>query len=129
MFYKLFTYHQYLKRTMNMTSIRNLSELVDRFDEICEIARQQEVIINFDNGKRGLALISLSKLKQIQEIEKSFRQLQRAFQIDRLCDNAEPGGTWDEFLAEINEGLASDVVEKPADYLLTKIEAGIKIKV
>ena len=46
-------------------------------------------------NQRGVALISLSKLKQIQEIEKSFWQLQRTLQINRLRDNAEPGGTWD----------------------------------
>lgn len=112
-----------------MTAIKNLSELIDRFEEICEIVQQEEVIINFDKGKRGVALISLSKLKQIQEIEKSFHQLQRALLIDRLRDHAEPGGTWDEFLAEIDEGLASDVVEGPADHLLTKIEAGMKIEI
>lgn len=112
-----------------MTSIRNLSELINRFDEICEIAQQEEVIINIDKGKRGVALISLSKLKQIREIEKSFRQLQRALLIDRLRDRAEPGGTYDEFLAAIDEGLASDVTEQPADHLLTKIEAGMKIEI
>jgi len=112
-----------------MTSIKNLSELITRFDEICEIAQHEEVIINIDKGKRGVALISLSKLKQIQEIEKSFRQLQRTLQMHRLRDNAEPGGTWDEFLAAIDEGLASEVVEQPANQLLTKIEAGMKIEI
>jgi hypothetical protein len=114
---------------MNMTYLKNLSELINRFDEICEIAQQEEVIINIDKGKRGVALISLSKLKQIQEIEKSFRQLQRSLQIERLRDNAEPGGTWEEFLAVIDEGLASNVVEQPVDQLLTKIEAGMKIEI
>jgi len=78
-------------------------------------------------GKRGVALISLSKLQQIQEIEKSFRQLQRALLISRLRDGTEPGGTWEDFLAAIDEGLASDVVELPSDQLLAKIEAGVKI--
>ena len=114
---------------MNMMSIKNLSDLISRFDEICEIAQQQEVIINIDKGKRGVALISLSKLKQIQEIVKSFWQLQRTLQINRLHNNAEPGGTWDEFLADIDEGLASDVVEQSPDHLLTKIEAGMKIEI
>ncbi len=110
-----------------MTSIKNISELLTRFDEICEIAQYEDVIIDFDKNKKGLALISLSKLKQIQEIEKSFQQLQRMLQMHRLRENAEPGGTWDEFLAAIDEGLASDVVEEPADQFLTKIEAGMKI--
>lgn len=112
-----------------MTSIKNLSELMTRFDEICEIAQHEEVIINIDNNKKGLALISLSKLKQIQEIEKSFRKMQQTLLRNRLHDNAEPGGTWDEFLTAVDEGLASEVVELPADQLLTKIEAGIKIEV
>jgi len=112
-----------------MTAIKNLSELINRFDEICEIAQQEEVIINIDKGQRGLALISLSKLRQIKEIEKSFRQLQRSLLRNRLRDNAEPGGTWEEFLAAIDEGLASDIVEQPADQLLAKIEAGVKIEV
>jgi len=112
-----------------MTAIKKLSELINRFDEICEIAQQEEVIINIDKGKRGVALISLSKLKQIQEIEKSFRQLQRLLLMNRLRDNSKPGGTWDEFLTAIDEGLASDVVEGPADHLVTKIEAGVKIEV
>ncbi len=110
-----------------MTSIKNMSELITRFDEICELAQHEDVIINID--KKGLALISLTKLKQIQEIEKSFQQLQRALLMHRLRDNAEPGGTWDEFLAAIDEGLASDVFEQPSDQLLTKIEAGMKIEV
>jgi len=112
-----------------MTSIKNKSELINRFDEICEIAQHEEVIINIDKNKKGLALISLSKLKQIQEIEKSFRQLQQTLLMNRLHDNAEPGGTWDEFLAAIDEGLASDVVEESADQILTMIEAGKKIEV
>jgi len=112
-----------------MTSIKNLSELIDRFDEICEIAQQEEVIINIDNGKRGVALISLSKLRQIQEIEKSFRQLLRAFQINQIRDNAESGGTWNEFLAEIDEGLIAEVVEQPADKILSMIKAGTKVEI
>lgn len=112
-----------------MTTIKNLSELISRFDEICDIAQQEEVIINLDKGNRGVALISLSKLQQIQEIEKSFRRLQQTLLMNRLHDNAEPGGTWEEFLAAIDEGLGSDVVEQPADQLLTKIEAGMKIEV
>jgi len=112
-----------------MTSIKNLSELMNRFDEICEIAQYEDVIINFDKNKKGLALISLTKLKQIQEIEKSFQQLQRSLQMKRLRDNAEPGGTWDEFLTAIDEGLASDILEQPADQLLTQIEAGMKIEI
>ena len=112
-----------------MTAIKNLSELINRFDEICELAQHEEVIINIDKNKKGLALISLSKLKQIQEIEKSFRQLQRALQMNRLRDNVEPGGTWDEFLADIDEGLDSDVVEQPADDVLNKIEAVMKIEI
>ena len=112
-----------------MTSIKNLSELINRFDEICEIAQQEEVIIDLDKGKKGIALISLSKLQQIQEIEKSFRQLQHALQINRIRDNAEPGGTWDEFLADIDEGLAAEVIEQPADHILMKIEAGSKIEI
>ena len=112
-----------------MTSIKNMSELMTRFDEICEIAQHEEVIINIDKNKNGLALISLTKLKQIQEIEKSFQQLQRRLQMNRLRDNAEPGGTWNEFLTAIDEGLVSDVVEQPADQLLTKIEAGMKIEI
>jgi hypothetical protein len=114
---------------MNMTSIKNLSELINRFDEICEIAQQEEVIINIDKGRKGVALISLSKLQQIQEIEKSFRHLQRALQINRIQDNAEPGGTWDEFLSEIDEGLAADVVKQPADDILTKISSGMKLEI
>ena len=112
-----------------MTSIKNMSELMTRFDEICELAQYEDVIINIDKNKKGLALISLSKLKQIQEIEKSFQQLQRTLQMNRLRDNAEPDGTWDEFLAAIDEGLASEVVEQPANQLLTKIEAGMKIEI
>lgn len=49
--------------------------------------------------------------------------------MHRLRESAEPCGTWDEFLTAIDEGLASDVVEQPADQLLTKIEAGMKIEV
>ena len=80
-------------------------------------------------NKKGIALISLSKLKQIQEIEKSFRQLQRTLLMNRLHYNADPGGTWDEFLTAIDEGLASDVIEQPTDQILTKIEAGMKIEI
>ncbi|HEX9974600.1 MAG TPA: hypothetical protein VGD14_21210 [bacterium] len=87
------------------------------------------MIINIEKGKKGIALISLSKLQQIQEIEKSFRQLQRALQINRIRDNAEPGGTWDEFLADIDEGLAAEVVEQPADDILSKISEGIKFEI
>ncbi len=31
-----------------MTSIKNLAELMNRFDEICEIAQEEDVIINFN---------------------------------------------------------------------------------
>jgi hypothetical protein len=101
---------------------------MNRFDEICELAQYEDVIINFDKNKKGLALISLTKLKQIQEIEKSFQQLQRTLQMQRIRDNAEPGGTWDEFLAAIDEGLASDVVKGSENQILAMIEAGKKIE-
>jgi hypothetical protein len=112
-----------------MTSIKNLSELINRFDEICEIAQQEDVIINFNNLNEGVALISLSKLKQIQEIEKSFQQMLQVLQINRIRDNAEPGGTWEEFLNLIDDGLSSDSVDLPVDQVFVKIAAGKKIEI
>lgn len=46
-----------------MTSIKNMSELLTRFDEICEIAQCEDVIIDFDKNKKGVGVDFAVKIK------------------------------------------------------------------